>query len=507
MDDTRPFDRVECDLSDVLGSPGVAGGPQLLETLHADLGGAWDAPGTDGVLVAGVPDPDTAGAFPPVRRRLALTEAVLAPDGQGGAAERVDGMVSALGRHEVWQQVVRGAHVVGATYRLHEGPGGRVALSGRPLGDLAARDPGPRPATPVDVVRRAARAAAGLPARTPLAVEPVVFPIEGRGVWAWKCEGVVARPPADVRVFLAADDLRLLVSYDVACRALFGEATVHTVSPARTPAPLGARLVGLAAPDRLAGPALVVRPARGEPVSSPAGDFRRPPGDVACHQVSAYHHVQTVLRWVSEVLGPEVLTRPPLCPLTVVTDDPAVGAQVAVFVPSQQAVRLHRGTVNAALSADVLAHEVAHAVADGVCRLTRSAGGQARALGEGLADYVACSLLGDPRFGDYVAPALVRDCSDPGLGLSEGPVPEDDPYGVGAVWAALLWDLRGAVGPGVADALALHALYYLGPGSTLPDGVAALLEADRVLFPDAPGPAGAGRHVGDVQRLARVRGL
>jgi hypothetical protein len=54
---------------------------------------------------------------------------------------------------------------------------------------------------------------------------------------------------------------------------------------------------------------------------------------------------------------------------------------------------------------------------------------------------------------------------------------------VGAAWAALLWDLRTSVGPGVADAVTFHSLQFLGPKCTYETARQALHHADLALFP------------------------
>ena len=54
---------------------------------------------------------------------------------------------------------------------------------------------------------------------------------------------------------------------------------------------------------------------------------------------------------------------------------------------------------------------------------------------------------------------------------------------MGEAWSCLLWDLRKAVGPGVADAIAFHSLHYLSPAADYAAARAALEQADAGLFP------------------------
>lgn len=521
------FGQVRCDLADVLGTAGVARGPDVVRDLEATVGGEWQSRSDDALFVSGTVDPSTAGdgligfagdlpgnaataavgafAADPVTA-LAVTSTVLERGRPTDTPDRVATMLSATGTHEVWQQRVRGAPVLGALYSMHRGPAGQLAMSGTPLGDLASRDPGPQPRHDLAAVREAMRHELDLPRSTSIVVEPVVFPIAGGGIWAYKGTCVLRRPIADLRIFVDADNLGLLLSYDVAASAaLVGEGRTFPVSPSRT-ATATSVLLGELDPDPalLRGAVIAVRPARGDPVSRPLGDYRVAPTDTCFNQVSAYYHVRRAVRWFTDLLGPELVTRAPFTPLGVVTDDRSVGAQVAIYVPGQSAIRFHSAHRNAARSADIVVHEVTHAVADRICRLNRSAGTEAKALSEGYADYAAASLLDDPRFGDYVQdePNGARNCADPALRFPPGYAGDNEPYSSGAAWAAVLWDLRSTVGAEVADAIIFNSLSYLTPNSTFVQAVGALVEADRVLFGD---DTGTGRHAADVRRCFEGR--
>ena len=77
--------------------------------------------------------------------------------------------------------------------------------------------------------------------------------------------------------------------------------------------------------------------------------------------------------------------------------------------------------------------------------------------------------------------------------------PQDpqDRYKVGSAWAALLWDLRVLVGPGVADAVAFHSLQFLEPLCTYETARQALHHADLALFPARR----AGRHKAQIDQV------
>ena len=513
------YTHVTVDLSDVLGSPGIDLDSRTVGDLESAVGGSWSLAGArPGVLVSGqVATPAFAGvgAFAPVRR--ALTRRVLGSVAAGdrratrsrGSVDRVATLHSPTGWHEVWQQTVRGAPVVGAVYQTHHGPAGEVSLCGRPVGDLAARDPGPPPGTDERDVRAAMRSHLGLPNSAHIAVSPVVFPLAGRGLWAFKGQCRLRRPIADLRVFVTAEDLALLLSYDVTAAVgstTVGEGSAYRVSPGRSDAPVAVVLQDLGSDpgDLLAGERLVIRPARGQPVTGRFGDYRVTPEEAPFNQVSAYHHCARAMRWFTALSGDDLLAGPPFTPLTVLTDDMTVGAQVAVYVPATGEIRVHAARRNAARSADILFHEVTHAVVDRVSRLGRSQAAESRCLGEGYADYVAASADDDPRFGDYVRnrPQGARNCSDPTLRFPPDRTGTGEPYTSGAVWAAVLWDLRTAVGTGVADTLVVNSLPHLPFNAAFADAVAALHEADRILFSRGDG---SGRHAAEIDRAYEGR--
>ncbi|MBI5479520.1 MAG: PepSY domain-containing protein [Deltaproteobacteria bacterium] len=157
--------------------------------------------------------------------------------------------------------------------------------------------------------------------------------------------------------------------------------------------------------------------------------------------------------------------------------------------------------------ADVILHELGHAIVDsqapGLMRGTRDDA----ALHEGYADYLACSFADEPHVGEALwhevatrlgpSETLERSGYDPrhpGRPCdSARRWPEDadtDPHVTGMIMSAALWDLRAAArrtlgrddGRRAVDRLALTALRDLAARSNQPrDVLDALLQADRRL--------------------------
>ena len=71
-----------------------------------------------------------------------------------------------------------------------------------------------------------------VPGNAKIAVERVVWPFEGRGVWAYRARVTDVSEPIDVRAYVQADEeLGLLYAQDVSCSASFGEGRVFGSIP------------------------------------------------------------------------------------------------------------------------------------------------------------------------------------------------------------------------------------------------------------------------------------
>jgi len=494
------FEQVHVDLSDVVGTPGIPQGAELADRLASSTGEEWSqlVPGA-GLFLAGRAEPSPAptergvSAFGPAAGPVVgqLNEAVAGTETPFSDDDVVARRTSACGTHVVGHQRVRGAQIVGARYGVHADELGNVSVTGRPVGAVAARDPGPPPPVPAEEAARAVRVAFEVPPEIAISVERVVFPVAGEGTWAFRAGFTLRDPVAEVRAFVRADDLSVLVSYNVSCAALFGEARVFPVNPGRTPELHAVRLEQLGPPaDRLTGAAIDVRPSAGEGLVAPERDWRLEPDHTGFDQATAYYHLWAATRWTAGVLGRRLFEATPFAPLKAVVGRRSADGN-AFFVPSSGEIVFGGGSRPTSRSADIVFHEFGHAVADAVCQLNRSPVRQAKGLSEGYGDYVAASAFDDPRFGDWVAdaPDGARNCADPTLRFPAGW--EGEEHQTGSVWAAVLWGIRSRVGPEVADLLVLESLQFLGPASTFEDGRAALARVDAALFPS---PAGPGRH-------------
>jgi hypothetical protein len=157
-----------------------------------------------------------------------------------------------------------------------------------------------------------------------------------------------------------------------------------------------------------------------------------------------------------------------------------------------------------ATDADLILHEYAHAVE----HYLRGGGPSqyawdettttqhALAMFEGVADFLACSRFGDPQWGEWAAAnwqggPFIRNI-DNFYRLPQNLV-VTNPYPTGMILSGALWDLRSAVGPGVADRLALTLIQtVLDNDSSTPqlnttyaEALTTLIQADANLYGSA----------------------
>ncbi len=138
------------------------------------------------------------------------------------------------------------------------------------------------------------------------------------------------------------------------------------------------------------------------------------------------------------------------------------------------------GGVNDAEDADIILHELGHAIHDAL--VPGFDGGDTYAISEGFSDFWAASLNDGPCIGDwdataYSPPCLRRTDTDAVYPCSLNGRPHND----GLIWSATLWDIRHLLGAEAAERLALASFLEQGTRTTFPEAAAGLLfAADRL---------------------------
>jgi hypothetical protein len=393
---------------------------------------------------------------------------------------------SPTGRHVVAQQRIRGTDVVGAVVTVHERNGRPYCLTGSPLGDLSDRDPGKQPRTTLKEAQEETRRLMKLEKGHRVSAKRVIFPLQEGAIWAFDTRVILDEPIADVRSYLGAENMDLLVRHNVASartpRSLQGKGRVYAVNPLRTPdlKDVILRGIGPEPRDKLYGSAIKVDPFTPPPISNADRSFLLSEKEPGFDEVQTFFHLGEALKYYRSLLGDLLIGAPPFTPVTAIVRDPR-SFRNAFFMPDTGELRF--GDFDdrpSARSADIIFHELGHAVSDGIARIGRGfmPHSEARGMSEGYSDYFACSALNDPRVGDYVkedsegARNLEKSAS---ARFPAGYVGEE--HVTGEVWASLLWALREEVGKAIVDRVVLESLHFVNRNSRFADGVEALKTA------------------------------
>lgn len=196
------------------------------------------------------------------------------------------------------------------------------------------------------------------------------------------------------------------------------------------------------------------------------GDFLLTPGQTGFDQVNAYYHVSHFLEDV--LVGHLGMTplRDSLVVRVQFRTEPFVAFTSGRFIFLGRPIT---GFVQqVARAADIVVHEAVHAVLYDHDIQPTGPRREAGALHEGLADYFAAAVTGDPAIGEWLYlpfPAgttrvdmplpLWHQSNYDHVGFAGGEAAS--PWGNGMILSATLWDLRGAIGE-AADSLVVEAL-------------------------------------------------
>lgn len=488
----RPFDREHIDISMVAGDEAQAT-PEQLQSWLGELDANWTATTDEpGAVMTTTLDPDRSpspGAFSPLAGDITPHDEIVnaalsqAPSDVGTARVLVQRDHS--GVREVRHMTLRGYEIVGSDIRITVTPEGRAQFTGRLLALDDDMDPGPPPPDRPDELPMAVRDQLGLPTTAQLSHEMVVLPTPQGLRWTFKVTALVDEPLADLRIYVDAGSLELLLSHDIALASTgIGPvaANAFASNPGRSRDLRNVSLIDLTRPppNLVAGTWFDVEPHRRGRFTPANRDFRLGDTDDGFDEPNIYHHLTTALARFVALLGYNPLRDTAIPPLRVQVGHRLARLAIGQYIPSLHTLRFDDNTRRSSLSADIVYHEFAHAITDVVSRLFRSPSSESKGLAEGYADYVACSILDDPRFGDWVTdnPDGARNCAKPKVARFQDVVNPSREHDIGNVWAALLWDLRGNLGSAHTDRMVATSLQHLVPGSSIAAAVNALVTAD-----------------------------
>jgi len=371
--------------------------------------------------------------------------------------------------------------------------------------------------------RRALRAvgAAGAEIRD-MGGERLWFPLRDGLRPAWKVRLHRVHPREEWIVYVDGASGKVLSKYDNLSKAT-GTAQVFDPNPVvalgdwrpllrnrrpvRPPDAAYARLPiqDFAASGLLDGPRVTTRPT-GKRVKVPSGQFLFRSTQPGFEEVMVYFHLDRAIRYL-ESLGYRG-TRA-IFPRPIAADARGTRDDNSWYSPGLRQLTFGTGGVDDAEDAEILLHELGHAIQDAICP-DFGQSEQAAAMGEGFGDYFAASFFAaqKPRSWRPVVmswDAVAEGGDPPGLRrLDESATfesfdPGGDEHVNGLIWSATLWDVWKAVGRDVADRIVLESHFQLDGFATMARGARAILDADRNLF--------QGKHVARLKRVFQARGI
>ncbi len=226
-------------------------------------------------------------------------------------------------------------------------------------------------------------------------------------------------------------------------------------------------------------------------------------------ETMAYYHVDRAVAWL-ESLG--YRGRRAIFPDPIAIDAHGTTEDNSWYSPELRRLTFGTGGVDDAEDAEVILHELGHAIQDAICP-DFGQSPEAAAMGEGFGDYLAASFFAARK------PAALRPCvmSWDSIASADGGLPcerrldsrltyesfdhaaDADEHDNGTIWSATLWDIWNAVGRDTADRLVIESHFQLDAFTSFARGARAILDADRNLF--------HGRHGAALRRVFHARGI
>ncbi len=231
--------------------------------------------------------------------------------------------------------------------------------------------------------------------------------------------------------------------------------------------------------------------------------------DPAFEEVMVYFHIDRSIRYLESLgfRGPRAIFQEPMPVNANGTEE-----DNSWYSPHERNLTFGLGGVDDAEDAEIILHELGHAIQDAICPgFGQSA--EAAAMGEGFGDYFAASFFAagkPPRYrtsvgtwdaiesGDYDPPCLRRVDEQMTYEVFDHNATADE-HANGQIWSATLWDIWTALGRDIADVLVLESHFQLDGFTTFARGARAIIDADRNLY--------RGRHVAQLQTIFHRRGI
>jgi hypothetical protein len=229
----------------------------------------------------------------------------------------------------------------------------------------------------------------------------------------------------------------------------------------------------------------------------------------AFEEVMAYYHINEAIRYLEWLgyRGARAIFRKPIP-----VDANGTQDDNAWYSPHERSLTFGLGGVDEAEDAEIILHELGHAIQDAICPGFGQSQ-EAAAMGEGFGDYFAVSFFADKKLRHFRTAfaswdGIVDDDLDPprvrmldekityeSFDHSDG----GDEHDNGQIWSATLWEIRTALGREIADPIIIESHFQLDGFTTFARGARAIIDADRNL--------NRGRHIARLRRIFHLRGI
>ena len=278
--------------------------------------------------------------------------------------------------------------------------------------------------------------------------------------------------------------------------------------PPPTKAYRSVTLRNLRANGYLDGQRVTTKPTRRR-VRSSTGDFIFDSKHRAFEEVMAYYHIDRAIAYL-EALGYRDLKAIFHTPLPV--DANGTEEDNSFYSPHERSLTFGLGGVDDAEDAEIILHELGHAIQDAICPGFGQSQ-EAAAMGEGFGDYFSASFFADRKperyrtsVGTWDAvrshdndPPCIRRVDEPLTYESFDHAADADEHVNGMIWSATLWNIRTAIGRDVADQIIIESHFQLDGFTTFARGARAIIDADRNV--------NNGRHAERLRQIFRQRGI
>ena len=228
----------------------------------------------------------------------------------------------------------------------------------------------------------------------------------------------------------------------------------------------------------------------------------------AFEEVMAYFHGNEAIRYLESLgyRGARAIFREPI-PI----DANGTEEDNAWYSPHERSLTFGLGGVDEAEDAEIILHELGHAIQDAICPGFGQSQ-QAAAMGEGFGDYFAASFFADRKTRRYqtafaswdgiedgMNPPRVRMLDEPLTFESFDHGETGDEHDNGQIWSATLWDIRTALGRDLADRIILESHFQLDGFTTFARGARSIIDADCNL--------NRGRNIARLRPIFHQRGI